>query len=183
MKLLIPLSYLNEACFLSQNIDEKEFKIHLKLAQQGLEDILGYEFYQQIETQYDANSDTFTTDNATLYENYLKDYLAWRTYFKYFGFSQSKSTPTGERVFNDENSSILQDVQLFSKEKNVESIVNHYKYRIINFLRLSQKNDSTKYPLWVDNCQPQFSWGITAISRDQRKDQIISIDKATTYNE
>jgi len=37
-KLLIPLSYLNEACFLSLNIDEKKFKMVLKIAQEDLRD-------------------------------------------------------------------------------------------------------------------------------------------------
>lgn len=183
IKLLIPLDYLNESCNLSENIDDNIFKIHLRRAQIDLKDILGYEFYNQISDQYDPNSDTFSTDNATLYEDYIKDYLAWRTYFYFLGFSQSASTPTGEREFSEENSTILSDVKLWSKEKNVGNVCNQFKYEIINFLRLSQKNDSTKYSLWVDNCEPQISFAISSISRDKRADQIISIDKATSFNE
>lgn len=183
MKLLIPLSYLNEACDLSENIDEKKIKIHLKRAQANLKDVLGYNFYDEISTQYDPNNDTFTAANATLYEDYIKDYLAWRTFFFYLGFSQSSSTATGQRQFEEDSSTILEDVKLFSFEKNVESMTNFYKYELINYMRLQQTNDSTAFPLWVDNCSPEFSWGISAITRDSQKDKIMSINKAINTNE
>lgn len=183
MKLLIPLSYLTEACNLSQNIDEKAFKIHLKRAQSNLKDVLGYNFYEEISDQYDPNSDTFTAANATLYEDYIKDYLAWRTYFLYLGFSQSQSTPTGQRQFEDENSTVLEDVKLWSFEKNVKEYANFYKYELINYMRLQQENDSTAFPLWVDNCSTEISFAISSIKRDSTKDNIITIDKSITSNE
>jgi len=182
-KLLIPLAYLNEACFLSLNIDEKKFKMVLKIAQEDLRDILGGEFYEEIETQYSATNDTFTTANATLYEDYLKDYLAWATYHRYLGFSQSESTPTGERSFKDETSDLLSDIALAGKEKNVESMVSRYHDRIINYLRLQRSIDSTSFPKWVDNYKETFGWGISCIERNTIDDQIISITKATRGNE
>jgi hypothetical protein len=182
-KQLIPLSYLNEACFLSLNIDEKKFKMVLKIAQEDLRDILGGEFYEQIETQYSPVSDTFTTANATLYEDYLKDYLAWDTYHRFLGFSQSESTPTGERSFSDDNSTILTDLALYGKEKNVKAMVSRYKDKIINYLRLQRTIDSTSFPLWVDLCTEEFGWGISCIERDSINDKILSITKATRGNE
>jgi len=183
MKLLIPLAYLNEACFLSQNIDEKKFKMVLKIAQEDLEEVLGAEFYAQIETQYDPLADTLTVANATLYEDYLKDFLAWSTYHRLLGFSQSDSTPTGERSFNDENSILLADIALESKEKNVLQMVARYRNRIINYLNNEQAKDSTVFPLW-DGCKKgSFSWGISGIERDSQEDKIISINKAVIGNE
>jgi len=64
---LIPLAYLNEVCFLSLNEDDKKYQIHLEEAQEDLSDLLGAEFYEEIETQYDAG--TLTTDNDALYED------------------------------------------------------------------------------------------------------------------
>lgn len=183
MKFLIPLSYLTEACFMSSNINEKEFKMNLKLAQEDLRDILGPEFYSEIETQYSPTSDTLTPDNANLYEDYLKDYLAWRTYYISLGMSQSKSTPTGERQFNEESSTILEDVKFFSKEKTVLERSSQYKNRIINFLRLEKSKDSTKYPKWKDQCVDQFGWAISSITRDSHADAVISINKASISNE
>lgn len=183
MKLLIPFQYLNEACYLSDNIDEKKFKMVLKIAQEDLSDILGPEFYAQIETQYDPSSDTFSTANATLYEDYLKDYLAWSTYYRFLGFSQSDSTPTGEREHLDENSVILDDVKLLGKSENVRNMMQRYKNKIINYLKLQQDISSLNFPLWKGCQGDNFSWGISGIERDSYKDKIISITKATTANE
>lgn len=183
MKLLIPLAYLNEACNLSSNIDEKEFKMVLKIAQEDLRDILGGEFYEEIESQYEPSGDTLTAANSTLYEDYLKDYLAWATYHRHLGFSQSKSTPTGEREFNDENSTILADVKLFSKEKNVREMVARYHNRIINYLENEQAKDSTAFPLWQGCKKGDFSWGISGVERNSNCDKIFSINKAVTGNE
>lgn len=182
-KLLIPLAYLNEACFLSLNIDEKKFKMVLKIAQEDLRDILGGEFYEQIETQYAPANDTFSTVNATLYEDYLKDYLAWATYHRLLGFSQSESTPTGERSFTDDNSTILSEIALYSKEKNVKAMVERYRAKIINYLRLQRSILSTAFPLWVDVCDTSFAFGLSCIERDSQKDQIISINRAVTSND
>ena len=181
MKLLIPLSYLNEACFLSLNINEKKFKMVLKLAQESLRDILGAEFYEQIETQYAASGDTFSTENAALYEGYIKDFLAWQTYLFHLKFSQSDSTPTGEREFSDENSTVLADVKLFAKEKNISAQANHYRYKMINFIKLEQSKDATKYTLYNDTCKEEVSWGISSVSG--KSDAAFKITKAVRDNE
>jgi hypothetical protein len=183
MKFLIPLSYLNEACKLSGNIDEKDYKIFLKVAQFDLSDILGQEFYEQIETQYQPANDTFTTANATLYEDYLKDYLAWSTYHRYLGFSQSQSTPTGERLFNDENSNLLVDIALAAKEKNVLGMVKMYQNRIVNYIENEQSKVSTAFPLWNGCKEGNYGFSITGIERNSYLDKTISISKAVTKNE
>lgn len=182
-KLLIPLSYLNEACFLSLNIDEKKFKMCLKIAQEDLRDVLGAEFYAEVETQYAPANDTFTTANATLYEDYIKDFLAWATYHRFLGFSQSESTPTGERSFTDDSSTILTDLALNAKEKNVKNMVTRYKDRMVNYMRLQQTILSTNFPLWDDKCVTDFGWGISGIERDSHRDKIISVTKAVRGNE
>jgi len=183
MKLLIPLAYLNEACFLSLNIDEKKFKMVLTIAQEDLKDILGGEFYEQIETQYEPSGGTFTAANETLYEDYLKQYLAWATYHRYLGFSQSDSTPTGERSFTDENSALLADIALAKKEKNVLAMVTRYHNRIINYIKLEQSKDSTAFPLWEGCKKGVFGWGISGIERNSTQDKIFSINKAITDNQ
>ena len=182
-KLLIPLAYLNEATNQSQNIDEKLYKVSLKMAQFDLEAILGAEFYAEIETQYAASGDTLTTANSALYENYLKDYLAWATYGRSLGFSQSFSTPTGERTFKDDNSEPLTDLQLISKEKNILTTVSLYKNRIINYLNNEQSKDSTAFPLYEGCKTGDFGWGISGIERNSEEDKIISITKAVIGNE
>jgi hypothetical protein len=177
---LIPLEYLNEACFLSLNLDEKKYRMCLKMAQEYLSDkILGERLYEQIETQYKAGS--LSTDNGNLYEKYIKDFLAWRTYYNYLKFSQDDATPTGFRNFNDENSSLLTDVQMYSKEKNVIAQCKVYEGRITSYIRLQKSKDSTKFPLWYDNCKPQNSFCISAI--DGKSNTVISVNKSILTNE
>jgi hypothetical protein len=176
---LIPIAYLNEACFLSDNVDEKKYQMALKIAQMDLEDVLGVEFYEQIESQFDA--ETLSIDNDALYEGYIKDYLAWQTYLHYLKFANVEATPTGIRTFKDENSDLATDLQLYSVEKNVLDMANRYKYRMINFLKLEQSKDSTKYSLWTDQCKEQFSFGFSAI--DKGSDALVSVNKTISTNE
>lgn len=181
MKYILPLAYLNEACALSLNTDEKKYKMVLRLAQTNLRDVLGAEFYDEIETQYAVAGDTLSADNSTLYEDYIKDYLAWQTYFYHLKFSQSTSTPTGEREFEDANSNILSDIKLASLEKNVLEQANHYKYAMINFLNLEQSKDATKYTLWHGSCKAEFGFAISSISKSS--DDIVSLNRSIINNE
>lgn len=177
---LIPVEYLNEACFLSLNTDDKKYNIILKDAQMDLEDILGQEFYAEIETQYDQN--TFTSDNDTLYEGYIKDFLAWQAYFHYLKFANIEATPTGIREFTDENSSLIADVKMYSLEKNVKQKAIRYRDRMINYIKTQQANDSTKFSLYTDGCKEQMSFAITSISKD-KDHNMIKVNKAVNLNE
>ena len=186
-KLLMPLSYINEACFLSTNIDEKKIKPALAEAQMDLRAILGAEFYEEIETQYAPVGDTFTSANAALYEDYIKDFLAWTSYFYSLGLSQLDSTPTGERSFNDENSTLATDIQLFSKEKNIKRFAFKFKSSMIDYLKLNQHNYSLgvagyyAFAKWSEKCSTEFQFGISAIGRE--KDEIFAVNKAIITNE
>lgn len=180
MSFLIPIAYINEACFVSQNIDEKKMKANIEEAQADLKDILGPEFYAQIETQYEG---TFSTANNTLYEDYIKQFLAWQSAYYSLGFSQADSTPTGIREFNDENSTVLSDLKLHAFEKNVKRRATRYKYDLINYLKESQANDTTAFPLWDEPCSDEFGFGITSVSREAGANEFLSVNKATLNNE
>ena len=179
MKPLLELTYLNEECFLSLNTDDKKYSMCLKLAQQDLKEILGPEFYSEIETQVDE--DTLSPDNDSLYTDYIKDYLAWQTCFHYLKFSQADATPTGFRQFTDENSTILEDVKLYSFEKNVLNVLNKYKNYLLNYLRLEQSKDSNKFPKWSDDCKTVYSFAISAV--DKSSDSLLKVNKAIITND
>lgn len=183
-KLLIPLDYLTEACFLSANNVDKKYKMVLELAQDQLKSILGLEFYQEIETQYAAQNDTLSVANAALYEGYIKKYLAWQTYVFYLQFSQADDTPTGIRQFTDENSEIISDIKLSARERNVQNKVQFYKGEMIAFLKTTQLNDTTAYPLWnCGCCGDQMSWGISGVSTNGEATRVFSISKAINTNQ
>ena len=178
MQVIFDLAYLNTACNLSLNVTDIKYNMFVKRAQLQLKEILGPEFYEEIEGQYPSS---FTADNTTLYNSYIKDYLAWQTYFYYLKMSDAEATPTGVREFNDENSSVLSDVKKYSFEKNILDFVTVYKNQLINFLKLAQSKDSTKYPMWEDSCKEQFSFAISAI--DKSSDSLIKVNKSIITNE
>lgn len=178
MTLLLALEYLSEACFISINHNEKKLKMALKIAQDNLKQVLGPEFYEEIETQY---ASTFTTANDTLYEDYIKNYLAWQTYFYHLKYSQADDTPTGVRQFKEDNSDILSDIKLTSFEKNVGQQANFYKNEMINYLKNEQDKVSTAFPLWVEVCNESFSFGFSSVGGES--DATFKINKAVRTNE
>lgn len=175
----IPFSYLNEVCFLSLNEDDKKYQMVLKVSQDEFKDILGAEFFEELDDQ--ITNATLTTDNDTLYEDYIKDALAWLTYYNYTRFSNFNPTPTGLREFNDENSSVLSDVKMYSAEKNVYNMFTRYKNRMLNFLKLEQEKDSTKYPKYDKKCRDEFGFAISVI--DKKSDALLKVNKSTIVNE
>lgn len=178
---LIPIGYIHEVCMVSQNIDTKKIQITYEMAQDEFKNVIGGEFYDELITQYSTVPNTFSADNLALYDPYIKKYLAWQTYFYYLKFANSDSTPTGEREFSDENSSVLTDVKMYSKEKNILEFTTKYKNEMINFLKLAQSKDTTKYPLYESSCVEQMSFAITAI--DKHSDSMIRVNKAIITNE
>lgn len=181
MTQLIPLAYVNEACYTSENIDEKKLRGSLDEAQEDLRELLGSEFYDEIEDDYSGN--TLSSANSTLYEDYLKIFLAWQTYFYFLGFSQSDSTATGERSFNDDSTQLATDFILHSKEKNVQRRATKFKQRIVSYLELEQSKDSTAFPLYDPPCREELSFAVTAVARETNADAIISVNRAITSNE
>jgi hypothetical protein len=179
MAYLLSHSYATEFAGISQNLLIAKFNQYLLAAQEDLRDILQREFYEQIESQYPAFSGA--SDNQTLYNDYIRNFLAWRVRLESIAFGDVDNTPTGEREFNDENSSLLTDVKKFSLEKNIRNKVTLYRNRIINYIKEQQSNDSTKFPLWEDSCKEEMSFAITAI--DKRSDATFKINKAVTNNE
>jgi hypothetical protein len=151
----------------------------LKISQDTLEEILGTEFYNEIETQYD--DDNLTADNDALYDPFIKDFVAWLTYLNYLKFANADNTPTGVREFNDENSSIVNDVKMYGIEKNVRGMVDFYRGKMLNFLKLEQYKDGSKYPLYKESCKTDFGFAITSI--DKKSDVLIKVNKAIITNE
>lgn len=178
---LIPLSYLNEACFLSLNVNPKKYQMLLKIAQDNLKQVLGAEFFEQILSQYSTDPVSFSADNLALYDPYIKDYLAWRTYSEYMGFGNGDETPTGTRKFIDENSELLSDVEMYARQKNIQKNLTMYKNDLVNFIKESKINDATKYPLYEERCHEEFSFGITAVSK--KSNALFKVNKTVKNNE
>lgn len=178
---LIPIAYIQEICLISDNIDQKKIRTALEMAQEDLEDVLKREFYEQVKSQYEA--DTLTDDNTSLYDPYIKKYLAWQANFYYIGKAQFDSTATGFRNFTDENSTLISDVNLYAQEKKIRERADRHKSKMINFLNEAQANDSTKYPLWESECKDVTGIAFTAIDKDGSAAAIARINGKIINNE
>lgn len=180
---LIPLDYLNEACFLSVNEDDKKYAMCLKMAEHDLKGIIGAAYLAELQTQFTASN--FTADNESLYEEAIKDYLAWRTYFHYLKFANVTATPTGIRTFNDENSSLAEDIQMYSLEKHVKEQFVSYQNGIVTHIKKTRAANKDAYPLYDDACGvvPANNFSITAINGCGRADINHQVSKAIFNNE
>jgi hypothetical protein len=107
--------------------------------------------------------------------------MAWLTYYHYLTFANVEATPTGIRTFDDDNSSIADDVKMWSLEKKVYKRSNDYKLKMINFLKLARSKDSTKYPKWIGECRQYNSFSITSISKGN--DATIRVNRTINTNE
>jgi hypothetical protein len=177
---LIPLHYLNEACFLSVNEDDKKYEMCLKMAERDLKGIVGRDYYNELQAQFTAS--TFTTDNENLYEEAIKDYLAWRTYFHYLKFANVTATPTGIRTFNDDNSSLAEDIAMYSLEKHVKEQFVSYQNGITSYIKSVRCTRADAYPLF-DDCgnQPANNFSITSITGNNTSQ--IDVAKSIFNNE
>jgi hypothetical protein len=160
---MISIAYITETCCLSENIEQKKLKVPLDMAMDNLRHILGIDFYNELLSQYNTNPSSFTAANQALYDPYVKKYLAWQTYLYHLIFANQASTPTGIRSFNDDNSSILEDISMHALEKNIQQRMNFYKFDMMNFLSTAKSNDSNAYPLYSSCNKQEFSFAVTSI--------------------
>lgn len=162
---MIAVAYIQQTCFLSQNIPLEKLNIALEMAKDDLKEILGSSFYNELVSQYDSPPvpNGFSTPNLAVYDPYIKRFLAWQAYFYFLIFGNQDSTPTGFRSFTDENSSILDDVSMYSLEKNVRGQAMKYRYKMIDFLNQAKKTDHTSYPYYHETCKTEFSFAITSV--------------------
>jgi hypothetical protein len=70
---------------------------------------------------------------------------------------------------------------MYGIEKNVRGMVDFYKGKMLNFLKLEQYKDGSKYPLYKESCKTDFGFAITSI--DKKSDVLIKVNKAIITNE
>lgn len=162
---MIAVAYIQQTCFLSQNIALEKLNIALEMAQDDLRDLFGSSFYDQLKAQYETSPvpTGFSAENLAVYDPYIKKYLAWQSYFYFLIFGNQDSTPTGFRAFTDENSSILDDVSMYSLEKNVRGQAYKYRGKMLSFLNQAKKANSASYPYYHEKCADEFAFAITSV--------------------
>jgi hypothetical protein len=173
MTLLITYGYFRDETNVSQNFDDKIITNPIQRAQNTLSFLIGKAFYNEIVEEFES-VDFVTGDNGSLFDPYIKQYLAWQAYEYYLIRSDFYESRTGLRKFNDENSEILPATEKADYIRSVKQWVAEYKGQMLMYIKQEQRIDPSKYPLYRDCGEKQGSgFHITAITaKDNRSKNI-----------
>lgn len=163
---LISYQYLRSETDISQNIPDKELDFPIKRAQEMLSMVLGVDLYAEIDSQY---PNSLSTANHSLYNPYIKQFLAWQAYQFWIVKANFKTTPSGIRVHSEENSTPATDLQMASLIRDAKEMAQTYKEKMLYYIKLNIDN----YPLYGNNCNSNNNSGtgfhITAIGGKHSK--------------
>jgi hypothetical protein len=173
MTKLITYQYLRQETDISQNVDNERLDNPIKRAQEDLKFLLGTAFYEQIESQFTAN--TLSTDNDSLFDPYIKKFLAFQAYEYYISRSDFYESRTGLRRFNEENSELLSDSRFGDFIRTCKEWTQKQKGYMLTFIKQEQRIDSSKYSLYRD-CGDKIGTGfhITAVTAKRKESNDIN---------
>lgn len=139
---LITFAYLKEEVDVPHNLSNDDFDHKIYRAQERLRMLIGDEFYQDLLTNYKNN--TLSTSYNSLYNPYVKQFVAFQTYALWTVTANFKATRSGFRVHLDENSEAVssEDMAIIIKDAKQDS--EYYAKLLVDFL----KNHSEDYPLY-----------------------------------
>ena len=180
---LITYAYLKGETDIADNIEVKELDNCIKWAQDRLKFLLGTLFYNELYTQGTTSPTTYSTNNSSLYDPYIKQFLAWQAYEFYVSTqAQSYSSRGGYRVHIEENSEPASDGQMSTRVKMAKEQVQFYKGAMLNYIKQQQTISSANYPLYLgDPNNKKFGGsGITGVSK--LDDSQTKIAKRVIYN-
>lgn len=143
---LITFAYLKQEIDVPQNVESQEFDHKIYRAQERLRFLMGDEFYQDFLTNYKNN--TLSSAYNTLYNPYIKQFIAWQANVYWTMEANFKPTRSGFRVHSEENSVAVTDEQLSMILKDRKQQAEYYVKALVGFL----ENNSENYPLYDSNC-------------------------------
>lgn len=143
---LITFAYMRGEVDVPQSIDAEEFDHKIYRAQEKLRMIMGDEFYQDFLTNYKAN--TLSAAYTTLYNPYIKQFVAWNALVFWTMEANLKPTRAGYRVHTEENSVAATDEQMSVLLKDRKQQAEYYTKLLAGFL----DNHYADYPLYNQKC-------------------------------
>lgn len=143
---LITFAYLKQEVDIPQNIPDEELDHKVYRAQERLRMLMGDEFYQDFLTKYKAGP--FSTAYNALYNPYVKQFVAWQACVYWTVEANFKPSRSGFRVYTEENSSVVTDVQLSIIIKDRKQQAEYYVKQLVDFM----ENHSSDYPLYANKC-------------------------------
>jgi len=162
---LITYAYLKDEVDIPTNIPDDEFDKPITRAQETLRMLIGDGFYQDFQTNYQAN--TLSSLYTTLFP-YIKQFLAWEANEKWTIRANVKSTRSGFRVHSEENSTVASDAAMATIIRDAKAQSQFYKNILIDYLN----NHSADYPLYNTGCHNRNignSFKISAVKNKYRQ--------------
>lgn len=144
---LITYAYLREELDIPNGIEDHEFEHKIYRAQEMLRMLMGDEFFKSFLAEYKAG--TFTGANGSLYDPYVKQFVAWQTGEYWTVRANFKPTNAGFRVHTEENSVVATDVQMGMLIKDAKQQAQYYKNLLVGYL----DGNPSLFPLYKVNCK------------------------------
>lgn len=142
---LVTYAYVKDEVDLPTNIPDQEFDKPITRAQEVLRMLIGEDFYQDFQTNYQAN--TLSAVYTTLFP-YIKQFLAWDANEKWTLKANFKPTRSGFRVHSEDSSTVASDAAMAAIYRDAKSQSQFYKNILLDFL----KDHSSDYPLYNQGC-------------------------------
>jgi hypothetical protein len=142
---LVTYAYVKDEVDLPTNIPDQEFDKPITRAQEVLRMLIGEDFYQDFQTNFQAN--TLSSAYTTLFP-YIKQFLAWDANEKWTLKANFKPTRSGFRVHSEDNSTVASDAAMAAIYRDAKAQSQFYKNILIAFL----DSHSGDYPLYGQGC-------------------------------
>lgn len=167
---MITFAYMRGEVDLPQNLPQEEFDGKIYKAQQRLRMLMGDAFYQDFLTTYKATTKNspLTGIYSTLYDPYIKQFIAHQAFVYWTLEANTKPTRTGIRVFSEDNSEAATDAQMSVLLKDRKQSAEYYAQLLIDYM----DNHASDLPLYQTNCKRSTgnAFHISAVRRKHGHD-------------
>lgn len=163
--MLIDTAFFRDFNSVDDNVDATDIDKKVFKAERKLEFLLGPAFFDEIQTQYAAN--TLTADNDALYDPYIKEFLAAEAYVTLLERNTLQVKRGGLVVFQNEGNQPGSDKIIGEAIRAAKNEAEQFKNTMISFIEGAKNRDATKYPLYstCGNKRLGTQFQITAVKR------------------
>lgn len=155
---IITSSKVKEVCGLDKNVEDRKIDPCIHFAQRDLRQILGRTLYDLVEDADPVGDDTLGGDAglATLYDEYLKPYLAWKTTEKAYPDFWAEASRNGVFQRNGDNYNTVGASGLNTIIAQKRSFAEAFEKDMIEYLNDLSSTDPIKIAFDTSvNCEPR----------------------------
>jgi hypothetical protein len=168
MSKLITYAYFKKETDISDIVDNNKLDNPIKNAHDHLRALIGKAFYDELVSQNSTTPKTLTAANEAFYDPYVSQFLAWKAYEFYIVKANTYESRVGVRIFREDNSEPASDKIMGEQIALAKKQAQFYKDEMLNFLRSSQRVNSSAYSLYTNSSTASSAggFGISAVSKN-----------------